>query len=193
MTVSTAAIDIDTAASQSGFEQHIDASEIRVDARTLQPSEELKEAMIEEEGVRLTVYRDVAGYPTVGVGHLVLASDNLAVGERISEDRALRFFERDLAKAKRVVVDLVGDVRLYQHEFDALVDLAFNVGEGTLSPDKSPRLNAAIAARDHDKMVEELSYHHAKGSVANGLVYRSERRANIFVDAEYADPRAIDA
>ena len=42
-----------------------------------------KQALIEEEGVRYTVYRDVAGYPTVGVGHLILPEDDLQVGDRV--------------------------------------------------------------------------------------------------------------
>ena len=88
---------------------------------------------------------------------------------------------------------VVGDMKLYQHEFDALVDLAFNVGEGTLSPDKSPGLTAAIETRDYDRLADELEYHHAAGAIANGLVYRSERRTNIFLDAEYDDPRELRA
>ena len=193
MTLSTAAVDIEGAAQQTGYVETVDTREIRMYASMIEPSEELKEAMIEEEGVRLTVYRDVAGYPTVGVGHLVTSADGLSVGDRISEERALDFFEQDLAIAQRAVEDLVGDLKLYQHEYDALIDLAFNVGEGTLAPQKSPRLNTAIDMRDYEGMAKELAYHHAKGSIANGLVYRSERRTNIFLEAEYDDPRELNA
>lgn len=63
----------------------------RVPPALLRASARLKQALIEEEGVRQTVYRDVAGYPTVGVGHLVQPRDGLTVGDRISETQARAF------------------------------------------------------------------------------------------------------
>ena len=165
--------------------------EKRKRARFLKASETLLEAMIEEEGARQTVYRDVAGYPTVGIGHLVTPQDGLRVGDRISMNKVLEFLEQDIAIAERAVVRLAGDLPLFQNEFDALVDLEFNVGEGNVSRERSPRLNAAIAAADYVAMAAELDYPHAGGEIARGLVYRSERRANIFLDASYGDPREI--
>lgn len=164
-------------------------SETRLHAKELKASEAFKEALAEEEGVRLTVYRDVAGYPTVGVGHLIRPADGLKVGDRITYEEALEFLEQDLKTAERGVQRLVGDLSLYQHEFDALVDLVYNVGEGNVSDRASPRLNRAIASNDYDGIADELSYHHAAGAVANGLVYRSERRQAIFKLAAYDDPR----
>ncbi len=163
--------------------------DIRAPASQLSVSDEFKEALIEEEGVREVVYRDVAGYPTVGVGHLITPKDNLRVGQRISYDRILELLDQDLKIAEQGVARLVGDLPLYQHEFDALVDLVFNVGEGNVSPAKSPRLNAAIDAGDYQAIADELDYRTAAGKVARGLVYRSERRANMFMSAEYENPR----
>ena len=153
----------------------------RLPAPLLNVSDEMKQAMIEEEGVRYTVYRDVAGYPTVGVGHLIRPEDGLNVGDTVSKDQVLDFLEQDLKTA---------DLPLYQYEFDALVDLVYNVGEGNVSPVKSPRLNEAIATGDYFAMAEELGYHHAAGNIANGLVFRSERRTNIFSLADYEDTRS---
>ena len=165
------------------------AVEKRKRARFLKASPELLEAMIEEEGARDTVYRDVAGYPTVGVGHLVRPEDGLNVGDRISKNQVIDFLEQDIAIAERAVARLAGDLPLLQNEFDALVDLVFNVGEGNVSVERSPQLNEAIAAADYDAIAQELDYHHARGRIAKGLVYRSERRANIFLDASYENPR----
>ncbi|WAT17994.1 lysozyme [Aurantiacibacter sp. MUD11] len=169
-----------------------DASTTRVNARHIRASETLKEALAEEEGVRLTVYRDAAGYPTVGVGHLVQPEDRLSVGDRISYDRALDFLEQDLATAEAAVRRLVGALPLFQHEFDALVDLVYNVGEGNVAPDQSPQLNDAIGSGDYDRIAEELHYSHAAGRYARGLRFRSERRQSIFMDAAYDDPRAVE-
>ena len=167
-----------------------EASDVRKPAHLLKASEEFKQALIEEEGVRYTVYRDVAGYPTVGVGHLIRPADDLRVGDRISDERVLDFLEQDLAIAERGVRILVGDLPLHQHEFDALLDLVYNVGLGNVSESESPRLNAAISAKDYDAIAAELDYTHAAGKVARGLEFRSERRAKIFMDASYEDPRA---
>ncbi len=166
-----------------------EAEVVRKPAIMLSVSDELKKALIEEEGVKYTVYADVAGNPTVGVGHLVKPADNLSFGQTIDRDRALNLFDDDLAIAEAAVVRLAGELPLHQHEFDALVDLAFNVGEGGISPRKSPMLNASVADGDYSAIAAELDYTTAGGAIANGLVHRSERRADIFVDAEYANPR----
>ena len=161
----------------------------RVNPALLATSERMRKALAQEEGMRLTVYRDVAGYPTVGIGHLVQPEDALQVGDRISREKAMAFLADDLKKAEQAVVNVVGKLKLYQHEFDALVDLAYNVGEGTLSESESPDLNRAIALADYTGIAEELDYRFAAGRIAGGLIHRSERRAQIFREANYADVR----
>ncbi|WP_338244169.1 lysozyme [Aurantiacibacter hainanensis] len=172
--------------------KQMDPTKERVHAGMLKVSDTMKEALAEEEGVRLTVYRDVAGYPTVGVGHLLTPEDGLSVGDRITYDQAIEFLEQDLKKAEEGVKRLVGDLPIFQHEFDALVDLVYNVGEGNVSPDQSPRLNDAIVQSDYDGIARELEYTTAAGKVARGLEYRSERRQSIFMEASYEDPRALE-
>ncbi len=163
--------------------------EVRKPAALIKASDTFKQALIEEEGVRYTVYRDVAGYPTVGVGHLVEPTDDLRVGDRVSEDQVLEFLDRDLAEAEQGVRELVRDLPLHQHEFDALLDLVYNVGAGNVSPEESPRLNAAIDRGDYRGIADELDYTHAGGRFAKGLEYRSDRRAKIFMHAAYGNPR----
>ena len=127
--------------------------------------------------------------PTVGIGHLVRPQDGLRVGDRITREQAMAFLKADLKHAEKAVANVVGDLKLYQHEFDALVDLVYNVGPGNVAEDESPRLNAAIQARDYDAIAAELNYTHAAGQVARGLQFRSERRENMFSEASYEDPR----
>ncbi|KLI64054.1 hypothetical protein AAV99_07395 [Aurantiacibacter marinus] len=152
-------------------------------------SDALKEAIVEEEGLHLTVYADPVGKPTVGAGHLVQTSDGLSIGDAISYDQALQLLESDLEYAEAAVARLVGDLPLYQHEFDALVDLVFNVGEGNTSEQASPKLNAAIAAGDYAGIAAELAYHSAGNAAPPGLVHRSDRRQAMFAQNDYADPR----
>jgi len=169
-----------------------DVAGVRKPAALMKASGTFKQALIEEEGVRYTVYRDVAGYPTVGVGHLILPEDDLQVGDRVDEAQVLRFLEHDLAKAEQGVRLLVGDLPLHQHEFDALLDLVYNVGFGNVSESESPRLNTAIESRDYEAIAAELDYTHAGGKFARGLQFRSERRAKIFMKGRYGDPRQND-
>ncbi|WP_126174632.1 lysozyme [Altericroceibacterium xinjiangense] len=169
---------------------HLPDPVARMPAKDLHASEDFKQALIQEEGVRNVVYLDVAKLPTVGVGHLVTPADGLKVGDKVSDDTILDFLHNDLKEAEAAVVRLVGDLPLFQHEYDALVDLVYNVGEGNLSRRKSPRLNAAITAGDYGAIAAELDYHYAAGQMARGLVYRSERRARIFTNASYENPRA---
>ena len=169
-------------------DEFADTSERR-SAEDLSASDDLIEAIIDDEGVRYDVYRDMAGHPTVGVGHFVLPEDNLRIGDTISHERAMTLLEQDLAKAEDVVRRLLGELPVSQHEFDALVDLVFNVGEGTVSQSSSPRLNEAIAIGDYEGMADELHYATAGNRVAKGLILRSERRAQIFMNGEYGDPR----
>ncbi len=193
MTLSTAAIDPSNLLQPGWNVSQINPHEVRQPATLLNVSSSFKQALVEEEGVREVVYRDVAGYPTVGVGHLITPADGLKVGQRVDYDRIMRFLDKDIAIAEAGVRRLVGDLPLLQHEFDALVDLVFNVGEGNVSEHRSPNLNAAITGKDYQAIADELAYHNAGGAVAKGLVYRSERRTQIFLDAEYEDPRAITA
>ncbi len=188
MGLSTAATG-SISAEPNGAIVQVDNPLARLPARDLRVSQSLKEALVQEEGVRDTVYRDVAGYPTVGVGHLVTLADGLKVGDRVSYDRILDFLEDDLAEAEGAVSSIVGDLPLFQHEYDAMIDLVYNVGPGVLSINKSPRLMEAIAAHDYDAMAQELEYRYAGGQLARGLAYRSARRTRMFMDAAYGDTR----
>ncbi|MCB9990066.1 MAG: hypothetical protein H6867_01640 [Rhodospirillales bacterium] len=51
------------------------------------------------EGVVNCVYRDSLGYPTVGVGHLVLPQDNLTVGDCITDAQVDAFLQQDAQNA----------------------------------------------------------------------------------------------
>ena len=65
-----------------------------------------REAVFEQlkidEGVVNKIYKDHLGYPTFGVGHLVLESDpefGQPVGTPVSEERTKECFEKDLDTA----------------------------------------------------------------------------------------------
>ena len=52
-----------------------------------------------DEGIVYEIYNDHLGYPTFGVGHLILESDEehgREVGTPVTEERVRSCFERDL-------------------------------------------------------------------------------------------------
>ena len=105
-----------------------------------------------DEGVKYELYNDHLGYPTFGVGHLVLESDpeyGKPVGTPITEGRVAECFESDLSTAISECYALYG-----QGTFDGLpdevqgvlVNMMFNLGRPRLSKFKNMR--KAVDSRD---------------------------------------------
>src|ERR1044071_1329667 len=101
-------------------------------------SENGKRKLAEWEGVELNVYRDVAGLPTIGVGHLltkdelssgkiVLNGAPLKYGSGLTEQQVMELLSQDLAGFEKTVCECV-TVELNQNQFEALVAFSFNVG-----------------------------------------------------------------
>jgi lysozyme len=80
-------------------------------------------------GMILTVYLDTKGIPTVGCGHHVWPIDNLRVGDKISYERAVDLFKSDLNKAAIAINNKI-KIPLHQYEYDAILDITYNAGEG---------------------------------------------------------------
>lgn len=86
-----------------------------------------------EEGLRTNPYKDSAGHATIGVGHLIhrgpVTSADHARFRGFTRADAVGLLRQDVSSRERAVSHLVG-VTLNQNEFDALVSLVFNIGEG---------------------------------------------------------------
>lgn len=94
-------------------------------------SEEWVEKLINFEGVRLKTYLDIAGVPTIGVGH---TGKDVKIGMTITMEEARELLKRDLAAAENYVNAFNGVLnnRLNQNQFDALVDIVYNCGSGSI-------------------------------------------------------------
>ena len=79
------------------------------------------------EGEKLSAYKDTNGYPTIGVGHLILPVDNLHVGDTITDEQSTAFLQKDLANAEKRVKRFTKDMILQQCELDALISQAYNI------------------------------------------------------------------
>lgn len=85
-------------------------------------------AIMQREGCRLTAYKDSVGVLTIGVGHTGRASaPKVFLGMKINASQADAFLRADLAPMEAAVNGAV-KVPLSQHQFDACVSLAFNIG-----------------------------------------------------------------
>jgi len=93
--------------------------------------EKAKAIVREEEGYRKDVYLDSEGKLTVGIGHLVLPSDNLVYGQVISAARVDEFFAQDIAKAFSAAKKQALEARKYTPDFiAALTSVNFQLGTG---------------------------------------------------------------
>ena len=105
-----------------------------------------------DEGVEYVIYNDHLGYPTFGVGHLILESDpefSQPTGTAVTEQRVKECFEADLDLAIGECDALYGRGNfndLPDEVQQILVNMMFNMGRTRLS--KFKNFNAAIL--DHD-------------------------------------------
>jgi len=115
-----------------------------------------REAVFEQlkvdEGVVYAIYNDHLGYPTFGVGHLILDSDEefgKPVGTEVSEERVRNCFDRDLEIAIGECHTLYGEGEFGDFPGEVqqiLVNMMFNMGRTRLSGFK--KFNAALGEHD---------------------------------------------
>lgn len=91
-------------------------------------------ALIElREGSKLHAYQDSVKVWTIGVGHTSAAGEpHVTPGMSITQEQCDEILSRDLVKFEQAVSAAV-KIPLADHEFDALVSLAFNIGPGAFA------------------------------------------------------------
>jgi lysozyme len=142
----------------------------------MQLSAEGLELIKTSEGFRDHVYRDVAGFPTIGYGHLLKPNESFPIG--ITESQAAAILAGDVQQAEQAVSRLV-KVALAQGQFDALVDFCFNLGAGRLA---ASTLLRELNAGQHDIAAQQLlSWDHAGAAVNSGLKARREAELKLWM------------
>ena len=124
------------------------------------------------EGCKLKAYRCPAGICTIGYGHTSAAgSPEVTDGMTITQKQCDDILRQDLVKYETAVTGLVKQP-LTQHQFDVLVDFAYNAGVGAL---KSSTLLKKVNAGDFDAVPAELmKWTKGGGKVLPGLVRRRQ-------------------
>lgn len=92
-------------------------------------SEEGAKFLAHVEGTILNVYDDAAGIPTVCTGHVVQPSDKDWLADGVTMDECLLALQRDVSRFERCVTRVCSRVALHERMADALISLAFNIGE----------------------------------------------------------------
>ena len=120
--------------------------------------ENLRKQLEIDEGVKYEVYKDHLGYPTFGIGHLILDSDpeyGWSDGKAVNEDRVIEAFESDLQ-------GVLSDCKLLYSDFDSLpedaqeiiANMMFNMGRPRLSKFKG--MKRGVDNRDWHEAADEM-------------------------------------
>lgn len=144
------------------------------------PSASARRELQNLESLRLRLYLDPFGKPTIGYGHKCSRDEILYYSKHpfISGAKALEIFENDLA---RFVASVNTEVtwKINQNQFDALVMMVFNIGtvafhRSTLLRDIN-ELGPSSAPEEMKRWV-----HDDHGNVCEGLVKRRAREIELF-------------
>ncbi|WP_313500490.1 glycoside hydrolase family protein [Kaistella carnis] len=133
----------------------------RVDPKTLKASEKLVIFMKDWEKYKKMPYNDSKFYCTVGYGHLIkkMKCENITIPSEfqngLTEAEASELFKKDI-KVFELAVQRDVTVKLYQREFDALVDLLYNTGAYFLSTNKAPKLYKNLLDEKYEEAAKEF-------------------------------------
>ena len=119
--------------------------------------EQLQEDLEVDEGVVYAVYKDHLGYPTFGIGHLILESDP-EYGQDddtpVSEDRVTEAFQSDCESVLKDCDILYPDFDDLPEEAQLVIaNMMFNMGLTRLS--KFNKHNAALQCGDWKEAAKE--------------------------------------
>ena len=120
--------------------------------------DKLREQLKIDEGCVYEIYLDHLGYPTFGIGHLVIESDpenGQAVGTPVSDDRVDAAFDAD-------VEIVLSECKVLYPDFDDLpeeaqqiiANMMFNLGRPRLS--KFRGMKAGVDSKDWNLAAEEM-------------------------------------
>lgn len=138
-------------------------------------------AILADEAVVLSTYKDGGGVATIGVGHTAAAGLPVPMsGLKLTLRQALKLFIEDLRKFELGVMKAFNGP-LNQHEFDGFVSFHFNTGKaekGTVD-DKWDR-------GDKDGAMRTLrAYKKDNGKTIKGLEERRKREAELILTGTY--------
>jgi lysozyme len=138
------------------------------------------------EGFSPTAYKDVAGYWTIGYGHLILPNEQQLMTATLTKEQAMAMKKKDAGIAEAAIRGQVL-APLNQNQFDALVSLIFNIGSGAF---RDSTVKARINALDTEARITEAwqRWKNAGGKTVPGLVNRRKAETELFFTDEKKKP-----
>lgn len=132
------------------------------------------------EGLRLTAYKDIVGTWTIGYGDTFRVRPGLRITKDEAEWRLHARIESDFEPAVNAVA---GTVVTSQHQFDAMLSLAYNIGAAAFV---SSTLAKKHRKQDYDGAAEEFPrWKLAGGKVIAGLVRRRRAEAALYLTPDF--------
>lgn len=126
------------------------------------------------EGYVERAYQDIVGIWTVGFG----TTENVRPGQTTDPVKALQRALTDVQKFEGALKECV-HVPLHQHEYDAYLSLAYNIGSGAFCRSTLVR---KLNAGDYEGACKEiLRWNRAGGQVVRGLVNRRQQEYELCV------------
>lgn len=122
------------------------------------------------EAFRSKAYKDVVNVATIGFG----TTAGVKPGDTITVERALIRLGQDVGRFESEMRRCIGDVPLYQHEWDAYVSLAYNIGYGGFCKSTIVRRLKQNPPDYRGACEAILMWNKAGGKVWPGLVKRRE-------------------
>lgn len=137
--------------------------------------------IMEFEGLRLKPYLCSGSVATIGYGTTIYPDGKKVTLKdgAITKEMAIEYLMNDVKKFEYGVMKLIGNTKLTQNQFDALVCFAYNVGLGGL--EKSTLLKL-VKALPHSEAIytQFLRWNKAGGQVINGLTRRRKAEADLY-------------
>lgn len=131
------------------------------------------------EGLKLEAYKCPANIPTIGYGSTYYADGSrIKMGDKITKEQAEKLLSDTLIAYEKFVDANTRD-DISQGQFDALVDFAYNCGNGNL---KSSTLLKKVNANPNDATIkaEFSKWTKAAGKELKGLVNRRNAEIELY-------------
>ena len=138
--------------------------------------EKLRKELEIDEGRVDEIYNDHLGYPTFGIGHLVVEHDaeyGKEIGTYVPENRVIKAFEQDIETVLSDCNRLYEDFEDLPEEAQRVIaNMMFNMGYPRLS--KFEGMKSGVDARDWNQAADEM--------VDSRWYYQVINRANRLVE-----------
>lgn len=130
------------------------------------------------EGVEYKAYKDAVGLWTVAIGHLIkLPEEKFLLNKTLTREEVYDIFREDIKRFENNLNKVI-KVPINQNQFDALISLAFNIGNGAFN--NSTLLRVLNQGNYEEVPNQILRWDKAGGKTLLGLTRRRKAEVELF-------------